>query len=258
MAFTTFIPCAALQPFVRQLAIQEAEEQQTYKVLPGTGLVIGFQYSGSLGRVEGDETMPLSTAGITGLHDSYNIFTNTPRIGTVLVFFKETGAAAFFKQPLHELFRQSVSLDNFMLHSALLIVEEQLCEAKSAAARIKIVETFLLGRLHEAIPDQLVLAALSLIHKNGGNIRIQQLAQQLHTSQSPLEKRFRKAVGASPKKFASIVRIKHAIKQFSKQSSLTALGYDAGFYDQAHFIKEFKTFTGETPEAYFNRGIEML
>lgn len=258
MAFTTFIPRASLQPFVRQLAIQEAEEQQTYKVLPGTGLVIGFQYNGRLGRVEGDATTPLSTAGITGLQDCYSVFTNTPHIGTVLVFFKEAGAAAFFKEPLHELFRQSISLDNFMLRSTLLLLEEQLREAKNAAARIDIVETFLLSRLHEPAPDQLVLAALSLIHKSGGNIRIQQLAQQLHTSQSPLEKRFRKAVGASPKKFASIVRIKFAINQFNKQPSLTALGYDAGFYDQAHFIKEFKTFTGDTPEAFFNQGNETL
>jgi AraC-like DNA-binding protein len=34
--------------------------------------------------------------------------------------------------------------------------------------------------------------------------------------------------------------------------SLTDLGYETGFYDQAHFIKEFKTFTGDTPEKFFS------
>jgi methylphosphotriester-DNA--protein-cysteine methyltransferase len=76
--------------------------------------------------------------------------------------------------------------------------------------------------------------------------------EQLHISQSALEKRFRQAVGASPKKFASIVRLKSVIKQYDGANSLTALGYEAGFYDQAHFIKEFKAFTGDTPEKFFS------
>jgi AraC-like DNA-binding protein len=91
-----------------------------------------------------------------------------------------------------------------------------------------------------------------MIYKSKGNIRITELAKQLHISQSPLEKRFRQAVGASPKKFASVVRLKNAIKEYSPQNSLTDLGYEAGFYDQAHFIKEFKSFTGETPEIFFS------
>jgi AraC-like DNA-binding protein len=97
-----------------------------------------------------------------------------------------------------------------------------------------------------------VLAALALIHKSRGNIRIKELMEQLHTSQSPLEKRFRQAVGSLPKKFASIVRFKNILQQQSSISSLTELGYEAGFYDQAHFIKEFKIFTGDTPESFFS------
>ncbi len=100
-------------------------------------------------------------------------------------------------------------------------------------------------------PDKLVLAALAIIHKSKGNIRIKELTEQLHISQSPLEKRFRQAVGAPPKKFASLVRLKYVIQQYSSANSLTELGYEAGFYDQAHFIKEFKTLTGDTPEKFF-------
>jgi AraC-like DNA-binding protein len=59
-------------------------------------------------------------------------------------------------------------------------------------------------------------------------------------------------VGTSPKKFASIVRLKHVIHQYNPDHSLTELAYEAGFYDQAHFIKEFKLFTGATPEKFFS------
>jgi methylphosphotriester-DNA--protein-cysteine methyltransferase len=115
-----------------------------------------------------------------------------------------------------------------------------------------VLEEWLIERMRPGAPDPMVLQALALIHKNKGKIRIKELAEQLHISQSPLEKRFRQMVGATPKKFASIIRFKHAVQQYNPQRSLTDLGYEAGFYDQAHFIKEFKNFTGETPEEFFS------
>lgn len=252
MRFTLYIPCDALKPYIRTFAISESEMENTYKVLPGTELVIGFQYRGRLSHLNGEKAIPLASAGLTGIHDSYRIFRNAADTGTVLVYFNEGCAASFFKEPLHMLFRESVSLDQFMLRSELLLLEEQLCEAANDLQKIDITERFLLSRLHQVQPDQLILAALALIHKHKGNIRIKALCEQLHISQSPLEKRFRKTVGTSPKKFASIVRLKHAVRQYDPQSTLTDLGFEAGFYDQAHFIREFKSFTGETPENFFN------
>jgi AraC-like DNA-binding protein len=252
MKFDTYIPCDVLKPFVSSFVIQETALENTYNVLPDTGLVIGFQYKGRLSKIQGGQEISLSAYGVSGLADQSRTFKNSNDIGTVLIFFKETGAAQFFRQPLHELFRESVSLDNFMLRSNLLLLEEQLAEAKTDKQRIAKVEQFLMGRMTNTKPDKLVLAALSLIHISRGSIRIKELTEQLHTSQSPLEKRFRQAVGASPKKFASIVRIKNIIQQYSTANSLTDLGYESGFYDQAHFIKEFKTFTGSTPQKFFS------
>jgi AraC-like DNA-binding protein len=251
MKFDTYIPCDILKPFVKSFAVQETTEQNTYKVLPDTGLVIGFQYRGKLSRLQNNAETPLSISGVSGLADHTRTFKNSPDIGTVLIFFKEGGATPFFRQPLHELFRESISLENFMLRSELLCLEEQLAEAKTGTRRIATIEKFLISRMTNTEPDKLVLAALALIHKTKGNIRIKELMEQLHISQSPLEKRFRQAVGASPKKFTSIVRLKNVLQQYNPKTSLTELGYETGFYDQAHFIKEFKTFTGDTPEKFF-------
>ncbi|HRG88287.1 MAG TPA: helix-turn-helix domain-containing protein [Chitinophagales bacterium] len=251
MKFDTYIPSEILRPFIKSFVITENDEESIYKVLPDTGLVIGFQYKGRLFQIRQGQENILNRAGISGLSDGCRIFKNSPNIGTVLVLFRETGASHFFRQPLHELFRESISLDNFMLRSELLFLEEQLLEAATDGQRITVVERFLIDRMTNTEPDKLVLAALALIHKSKGSIRIKELIEQLRTSQSPLEKRFRRAVGTSPKKFASIVRLKHVIEQHKNLNSLTELGYEAGFYDQAHFIKEFKAFTGDTPERFF-------
>lgn len=247
-----YTPPGILQPYVRSLAIHEVSDERTYRILPVTGLVIGFQYSGRLSHVDGQTEVALSSSGITGLQSQFRIFKNTAHTGTVLVYFKEAGATQFFRQPLHELFRQSISLENLVLSSEIRMLEEQLAEASSDMDRIALVSAFLIARLKPTPPDPLVAAALNIIHQNKGDIRMQELARQLHTSKSPLEKRFRQAVGTSPKKFSGIVRLDNIIKNYTPGVSLTAMGYAAGYFDQSHFIKEFKTFTGETPESYFS------
>ncbi len=221
--------------------------------MPGTGLVIGFQYKGNLSHIHNGNQMLLSRSGITGLHDRYRMFKNSTNVGTVLIYFKEAAAVNFFKEPIHELFSESISLDNFMLRSELLILEEQLYEATSDPGKIKVVEKFLLSRMRPVTPDNLVTTAIALIYKSKGNIRIKELTEQLHISQSPLEKRFRQVVGTSPKKFASIVRFKNILQKYTPETPLTELGYEMGFYDQAHFIKEFKNYTGDTPEQFFRK-----
>lgn len=253
MKSETYIPCDLLKPYIKSYVIQEKTDEEVYKVLPDTGLVIGFQFKGRLSYFNENKEIPLSRSGITGLRDNYRIFKSSGDIGTILVLFKEAGAAPFFRQPLHELFQESISLDNFMLRSELLLLEEQLCEADAGLQRITVVENFLLARMRQTEPDTLVMTALSLIHKSKGEIRIKDLAKQLHSSLSPLEKRFRQAIGTSPKKFASIIRMKNTIQQYDTAQSLTDLGHEAGFYDQAHFIKVFKTFTGDRPEDYFSK-----
>lgn len=114
MKFDTYIPCDILKPFIRKFVISEDAEENSYRVLPDTGIVMGFQYSGRLSQIVNGSENALSASGVTGINDSYRIFKNSAGIGTVLIFFEE-GAAKFFRHPIHELFQQSLSLDNFML-----------------------------------------------------------------------------------------------------------------------------------------------
>lgn len=251
MSFTTYIPSEILRPFVKSMAISINESASSYKILPGTSIVMGFQFSGKLSYSQNTKTIPLNTSGITGLMNSYRIFNNAANTGSVLVMFTETGASAFFKDPLHELFDQSLALDDLMLRSQMDVVTEQINEADSDTERINAVENFLISRLNNKASDELVSLAVNLIKQSQGNIKITALIEKLNISQSQFEKRFRKVVGASPKKFASIVRLDTILNANPKSNKLTGLAFDSGYFDQAHFIKDFKSFTGQTPEQYF-------
>lgn len=252
MRFQVYFPSASLLPYVKHLVITENEEAAVYTVLPDTALVIGFQYRGRLAYLEGNDARPLATMGITGLRDTYRTFRNTADIGSVLIVFRENGAARFLRSPLHELFGESLSLEHFFESQSLADMEEQLALADGDASRIHLVEDFLVRHLEHRPADLLVDRALQYINESKGTIRIQELASLLNTSASPLEKRFRREVGATPKKYATIVRARQVLTAMEDGNQGYA-DYLASFYDQAHFIKDFKKFAAVTPEQYLKR-----
>jgi AraC-like DNA-binding protein len=67
------------------------------------------------------------------------------------------------------------------------------------------------------------------------------------------ERIFSKYVGVNPKKFASIVRFQNVLQTNSKgKRRLSQIAVYNGYYDQSHFIHDFKSLTGLTPKAFFN------
>jgi AraC-like DNA-binding protein len=250
MRFEKFIPQDVLKPYIRHFIISENTGAHTYKVYPGTDLVIGFQYSGQLVRLNNEVKTNLATAGITGLADRPAVFQHMPDIGTVLIFFTEQGLAAFSSCPANELFNQSVSLEEVFDRQQVADTKEKLAAATGDRQRIQVVEQFLLRHLKENRRDKLVIEAVKLIYASGAHLKISDLQKKLLISPSALEKRFRRMVGTTPKKFSSIIRFNNVLKELDQTRSLTDLCYEHHFFDQAHFIRDFKQYTGDTPENF--------
>lgn len=250
MKFEKHFPTDRLKSYIKYFVVSENAVENEYKVLPSAGLVIGFQYKGKLTSIHNNIENKLHSAGITGITDSYKIFKNSADIGTILVYFTEIGFTHFASNPAHELFNLSLSLDDIFDKNNITEVEEKLANASSDKQRIKIVEQFLLTQLKDIETDKLIVEAIKLIYQSNGNMRIKELNEKLCISQSPFEKRFRKVVGTSAKKFASIVRFNTVLHNLSETKSLTQICFENNFFDQAHFIKDFKHFTGDTPENF--------
>lgn len=249
MKFEKYSPNDRLKPYIKYFIVSENDVENEYKVFPSSGLVIGFQYKGQLSSIRNSTLSKLAPAGVTGISDSFKIFKNSAGIGTILVYFTEIGFAFFASNPVHELFNLSLSLDDIFDRSKVNEVQDKLAFATKDNQRIKIVEQFLMSQLNDIQTDKLIMEAVKLIYQSKGTIRITELNDKLSISQSPFEKRFRKLVGATPKKFASIVRFNSVIENL-KTKTLIDICYENNFFDQAHFIKDFKQFTGDTPENF--------
>jgi AraC-like DNA-binding protein len=250
MKFDKHIPTEQLSPYIKYFVVSENDFENEYKVFPSSGLVIGFQYKGQLKTIKNQIESKLSSSGITGITDSYRLFKNSSSIGTVLVYFTEIGFTHFVSHPANELFNLSLSLDDIFDKKSVNEVEEKLAFADTDKQRVEIVEHFLLSQLKHIQIDKLIIEAVKLIYQSNGTIRIKELTDKLFISPSPFEKRFRKIVGTTPKKFASIIRFNAVLESMDKPKSLTEIGFENNFFDQAHFIKDFKRFTGDTPEHF--------
>jgi AraC-like DNA-binding protein len=246
-----YLPCTILQPFVKHFLIIESEQGTVNRILPDTSIVMVFRFKGQIAFSENGTYHNIPLSVITGIRESSRLVDYSKNAAALLVVFHEGGAASFFKEPLHELSGISISLDHLVQGPKIQAIEEQLAEATANSKRVKIVERFLLSELKKTQSDLLIGEAIQKIKFSKGDIKIKDLLLDLPISRDPFEKRFRRITGTSPKQFSVIVRLKNLISNYSGSTSLTEIAYDAGYFDQAHFIKDFRSFTGQTPHDFF-------
>jgi len=250
MTTEQYIPADGLKPFIKSFMIIESKEARENRLLPDTAIVLAFRIRGSVTDGE-DNSHIVPASAITGLRKSPRLLNYAAHTANLLVFFKEGEAAAFFKEPLHELFSRSVSLDELIPRHQLEQIEEELHGAGDNRERVSIVERFLFSILKDQHADRLIDYSIQQIKMAKGDIRIKNMVSNLSLSLDPFEKRFRRVVGISPKQFADIIRFRNLIGQYSASESLTNTALASGYFDQAHFIKDFRSFTGLAPQQFF-------
>jgi AraC-like DNA-binding protein len=246
----THIPTASLRPFISKYLIIECQDELVNRIFPDTSLVMAFRFKGKTSYVTDHERNTLPTITLSGLRKSGRLVNYAGNSGNILVIFKEAGASALIKEPLHELFDESIPLRDLSGYHDLSMIEDQLSAATGNGQRIQIIEQFLLSKLYDHKTDNLIAAALEKIRQAKGIIRIKDLADTLCISQDAFEKRFRRVAGVSPKQFSFIVRMKAIIGNGIREHTLAETAFNAGYFDQPHFNKDFKLFTGQTPTEF--------
>ncbi len=167
------------------------------------------------------------------------------------VRFKPEGASAFFRLPLHELTDDSLELRALWGRCADDLTG-QVGEASTVYDKIAHLEAALLCRLHLLPSSNPTLQqAIAAVRQARGDITVTNLRQQLALSERQLERCFHQHTGLSPRQFARVTRFRHVVRLLHQPTlPLTDVAYRAGYYDQAHFIHDFKALAGLTPGDY--------
>jgi len=128
----------------------------------------------------------------------------------------------------------------------------QLIEANNEQERITLLTNFLLARFKQAkTRDTLVEESLRFIHENIGSLHVKCLLEYLNISERQFERRFTQTVGISPHLYMRVKRFNEAIRLIKTRQfeRLTDVAYALNFYDQSHFIRDIKEFSGITPKS---------
>ena len=170
-------------------------------------------------------------------------------IFTFSIVFKSNGLSHFTDIPLYEIL-QTPNAFHEILGPEIIEVEDSLGNCTSFSERISIIETYLLKKFKIGKPR--IDLAVNLIFESNGLLKLKDLCLYLNTSTRQLRQDFIKHVGVSPKQLIRMSRFRFTISKNPGKENLTQYAYRCGYYDQAHFIHDFKTFSGMTPGKYFN------
>jgi AraC-like DNA-binding protein len=181
----------------------------------------------------------------------------------LIVAFKKGKARPFYDLPMSELADRVVDAD-LIFGQKIHDLREQLLNTNSLRQMFLLMEKFLLqqagGSLDANTPSKCVEFAVTNIASRPNVLGFQYLSSQIGYSQKHFIDLFKRQVGVSPKQYLKIMRFQKAILEIEANKSIhwSRVALESGFYDQAHFIGDFKNFSGFTPNEYMKRKSETL
>jgi AraC-like DNA-binding protein len=187
-----------------------------------------------------------------GVHDAPALTEHDGLGHGVQVYFTPLGARRFFGMPMSELTGRVVELADLLGREADELAE-RLHDAPGWPARLALLERVVARRAMAADPPPAELEwAWRRLLETDGAVAIGALAEELGWSRRHLSARFREDAGVPPKVLARILRFERAAKLLRRRDApdLGRLALDCGYYDQAHFNRDFRAFAGATPTGY--------
>lgn len=189
-----------------------------------------------------------------GIDDQYEVF---------FVVFKPCGAYQLLGIGQHNCLDETFDLSD-ILGKRAVVFQQQLEDSLTLETTRSIVEQFLLQCLSRQKDTAIVRQFDDIrkkIQKQSQEPRlIKKICKEEGVSKSTLERQLKEIIGMGPKQFQRISRFNSLllhIKQQAARRHWTEIAHQFGYYDQAHFIREFKLFYGKIPSAY-SAGDELL
>jgi AraC-like DNA-binding protein len=237
--------------------------QLNHKIIPQRNINLRFNLSDTPQFIcmDGHEHL-LEEVFFSGLQDHFRNahLKLNGKVDILGVCFLPDGFFPFFKIPVSEFKNQWLGASDvgFMLAST---VNERLKEAPDVAARLAILENELIMLLVNSNPTPEIFRLLFNALKQSDNpILITEFCKQNNIGMRTLERMYNKYVGVSVMTYCTLNRFQNSLNQvlYNDYSKLSDIAYSNGYFDQMHFIKEFKRFAGNTPKSFVHQNNSIL
>jgi AraC-like DNA-binding protein len=258
MLFLKHVPRPPLSEFVDLLWLYEGYTQAHAKerILP-TGemqIVINLleDHSCVYDRNDTDRCQSFRGSLLSGAHSEYVVIGTAQQASVMGVHFRPGGAFPFLRRPAGELRDITVSLDA-LWGKVAIDLRDQLLEAATHATRFEILERVLLAELTRGFErNGAVGFALRRFMAAPHMTTMAAVSEQIGLSPKRFIQVFRDETGFTPKVFCRIRRFHRALDRMEGHKSVewANVALDCGYFDQAHFIHDFRAFSGINPSTY--------
>lgn len=221
-----------------------------YKTLPSGIIGLTLLLSGKGWHWEDDEWKSIPVFTTYGMIKKPGIIKTSPDCIDLSIGFKPLFMSSFLKHPMSIISDRFTNAEEVFLKDDLEKLLEKVLLAKNDFEKIKAIEEFLM-KYYIGKTDPGLHLASQKIAKNHYK-RVDELSAELNLTTRTLLNKFQTSIGLSPKEFMKIHRVNSALNEKVQDvENLTDMAYKLGYYDQAHFIHEFKEILGISPQKYF-------
>lgn len=248
-------PLAQLAPCIDRLWGWESAAGETVRLptlLPGTGAELYFHYREPFRYPSGEDAATACPPG--------HLFCVRRRpihllpsngVGFIAVRFKVGMIHRFTDLPATEFLDRVLPLEDLWGTAGAAILRH-LSYAGSRAEKLALIQDFLIRQLRSSPPDPVVETAMSALYRQSPGISVEGLAAGLHLSRRQLERRFFRLAGQTPSEVRCLSRFQRTVRQLLLDGSAdpTDRALANGYFDQAHFIRDFRRLAGATPRQH--------
>ncbi|MGS2761907.1 DUF6597 domain-containing transcriptional factor [Sinomicrobium sp. M5D2P9] len=222
--------------------------------IPDGNIELVFNFGDPHTEVKNGKKECVKDSHISGIQSKSSHVVLPGRLKYFCVRFKPGGAFPFLGIPAHLFANKNYPLD-ILLGKEYLFLEEQIFEAPNDTDRIKILENFLLNKLSRTdfVSDyRFVKSCINSLFHTENPLKINDLGKLHRTNYKTIERKFKKILGLNPSELLKIKRINNVVWYMHNAENipLTEAAYACGYYDQSHFIREFKQVTDLTPREF--------
>ena len=264
MLFRHYIPRAPLSNFIEMLWYYDgyAQPHAKERLMPTgtTELVINLREDRIRVYDRRETSVGHSFRGtvICGPHSEYFVIDTDEQTSVIGVHFKPGGIFPFVRLPADELRNQHVGMDEVWGRDAADALRNQLLDAVTPEAKFRVLENALLSQIAQPDPHPAVAFALRYFQDIPHLARMSVVTEKIGFSQRTFIQRFSEEVGLTPKAFCRVRRFQRVLKLIhdAPEVDWTDVSLSCGYFDQAHFIHDFRAFAGINPTTYMRHKTE--
>ncbi|MDJ0755270.1 MAG: helix-turn-helix domain-containing protein [Ardenticatenaceae bacterium] len=257
MSIEIYVPPFPLSSYIECFwAVDLQVPYQREKILPSGRIELMINFGDPHRKYDqsGRRFDLMTKSWIAGFQTQYIVNEPVGHTDMIGVRFRPGGAAPFFAEPLQE-FRNCVLEMDAIWGRSIGEIRERLLAISTTAGRFKLLEKIFLDRLlFGREPEGFVTYAIDCLIRDRGFSRIHLLSEEIGVSQKHLIQKFKEEIGVTPKQFARVLKLQTVLQQIDPRQLISwgEIASAALYYDQAHFNRDFRRFTGLTPADYIH------